>query len=107
VTLGLHERLVKQFRLRPDQADQVLATHSVETINRQSMIFRLKPFMEKSRTWAAIRLKYSVWKGKRKTMKSDHLPKNTTIPLLLPISDEVGRTEIFWQTANCEHFMEN
>ncbi len=34
-TSGLHERLVKQFRLRPDQADQVLATHSVETINRQ------------------------------------------------------------------------
>lgn len=31
----LHERLIKQFRLRPDQADQVLATHSVETINRQ------------------------------------------------------------------------
>ncbi len=34
-TSSLHERLVKQFRLRPDQADQVLATHSVETINRQ------------------------------------------------------------------------
>jgi plasmid replication initiation protein len=34
-TSGLHERLVKQFRLRPDQADVVLATHSVETINRQ------------------------------------------------------------------------
>lgn len=34
-TSGLHERLVKQFRLRPDQADAVLATHSVETINRQ------------------------------------------------------------------------
>ncbi len=32
---GLHERLVKQFRLRPDQADAVLASHSVETINRQ------------------------------------------------------------------------
>jgi plasmid replication initiation protein len=34
-TSSLHERLVKQFRLRPDQADQVLATYSVETINRQ------------------------------------------------------------------------
>ncbi|SFF35618.1 replication initiation protein [Spirosoma endophyticum] len=32
---NLHERLVKQFRLRPDQADQVLATQTVETINRQ------------------------------------------------------------------------
>jgi plasmid replication initiation protein len=32
---GLHERLVKQFRLRPDQADTVLATQSPETINRQ------------------------------------------------------------------------
>lgn len=32
---GLHERLVKQFRLRPDQAEAVLASHSAETINRQ------------------------------------------------------------------------
>lgn len=32
---GLHERLVKQFRLRPDQADTVLANHSTEVINRQ------------------------------------------------------------------------
>jgi plasmid replication initiation protein len=32
---SLHERLVKQFRLRIDQADQVLTLHSVETINRQ------------------------------------------------------------------------
>lgn len=32
---SLHERLVKQFRLRVDQADQVLAQHSIETINRQ------------------------------------------------------------------------
>lgn len=32
---SLHERLVKHFRLRVDQADQVLALHSVETINRQ------------------------------------------------------------------------
>lgn len=32
---GLHERLIKQFRLRVDQADTVLATHSTETINRQ------------------------------------------------------------------------
>lgn len=32
---NLHERLVKQFRLRPDQADTVLASHSPETINRQ------------------------------------------------------------------------
>ena len=34
-TSSLHERLVKQFRLRPDQADTVLASHSTETINRQ------------------------------------------------------------------------
>lgn len=32
---SLHERLVKQFRLRPDQADAVLAAHSVDTVNRQ------------------------------------------------------------------------
>ncbi|RZK28754.1 MAG: RepB family plasmid replication initiator protein, partial [Hymenobacter sp.] len=32
---GLHERLVKQFRLRVDQADTVIAAHSAETINRQ------------------------------------------------------------------------
>jgi plasmid replication initiation protein len=31
----LHGRLVKQFRLRPDQADKVLETHSTEIINRQ------------------------------------------------------------------------
>jgi plasmid replication initiation protein len=34
-TSNLHERLVKQFRLRPDQADVVLATHSVEVVTRQ------------------------------------------------------------------------
>lgn len=34
-TSSLHERLVKQFRLRPDQADAVLDTQSVEVINRQ------------------------------------------------------------------------
>jgi plasmid replication initiation protein len=33
--VNLHERLVKQFRLRVDQADQIMALHSVETINRQ------------------------------------------------------------------------
>lgn len=32
---SLHERLVKQFRLRPDQADTVLATHASEVITRQ------------------------------------------------------------------------
>lgn len=32
---SLHERLVKLFRLRVDQAEQVLALHSVENINRQ------------------------------------------------------------------------
>lgn len=32
---SLHERLIKQFRLRPDQADQVLSTHSIEVVNRQ------------------------------------------------------------------------
>lgn len=34
-TTSMHERLVKQFRLRVDQADRVLSSHSVETINRQ------------------------------------------------------------------------
>lgn len=34
-TLPLLERLVKQFRLRPDQATKVIETHSIETINRQ------------------------------------------------------------------------
>lgn len=34
-TSSLHERLIKQFRLRVDQADQVIALHSLETINRQ------------------------------------------------------------------------
>ncbi|MCK8496134.1 replication initiation protein [Spirosoma sp. RP8] len=34
-TSSLHERLVKQFRLRVDQANQILSTHSVEIINRQ------------------------------------------------------------------------
>lgn len=34
-TSPLYERLTKQFRLRADQANQVLASHSVETINRQ------------------------------------------------------------------------
>ena len=34
-TSSLHERLIKQFRLRPDQADVVLATHSVEVVTRQ------------------------------------------------------------------------
>lgn len=34
-TSSLHERLIKQFRLRTDQADQVVASHSTETINRQ------------------------------------------------------------------------
>lgn len=34
-TSSLHERLVKQFRLRPDQADIVLSTHSVEVVTRQ------------------------------------------------------------------------
>lgn len=34
-TSNMHERLVKQFRLRPDQAEQILANHSSETITRQ------------------------------------------------------------------------
>lgn len=34
-TSSLRERLLNQFRLRPDQADQVLAVHSAEVINRQ------------------------------------------------------------------------
>lgn len=34
-TIPLLERLIKQFRLRPDQASKVIETHSVEVINRQ------------------------------------------------------------------------
>lgn len=40
-------------------------------------------------------------------MKSNHLPRNTTIPLPLPLDSEVERAELFWQTVNCDHFMEN
>jgi plasmid replication initiation protein len=39
---NLHERLVKQFRLRPDQADTVLATHSSEVITRQLYDIQMK-----------------------------------------------------------------
>lgn len=39
---NLHERLVKQFRLRPDQADTVLATHSAEIITRQLYDVQIK-----------------------------------------------------------------
>ncbi|MCX6212870.1 replication initiation protein [Spirosoma sp.] len=42
LTSSLHERLVKQFRLRPDQADTVLATHSAETITRQLYDVQIK-----------------------------------------------------------------
>ena len=35
LTSSLHERLIKQFRLRVDQADQIIASHPVEIINRQ------------------------------------------------------------------------
>lgn len=38
-------------------------------------------------------------------MKSNHLPKNTT--LYLPPDYSADRAEIFWQTVNCDHFMEN
>ena len=38
----LHERLVKQFRLRPDQAVEVLASHSTETIHRQLYDIQIK-----------------------------------------------------------------
>lgn len=31
----IHERLVKIFKLRPDQASEVLATHTIEIINQQ------------------------------------------------------------------------
>ncbi|MFD1145301.1 replication initiation protein [Larkinella insperata] len=34
-TMPLLERLIKQFRLRPDQAAKVLEMHSIEVINRQ------------------------------------------------------------------------
>ena len=34
-TTPLLERLVKQFRLRPDQATKVIEMHSIEVINRQ------------------------------------------------------------------------
>lgn len=39
---SLHERLIKQFRLRPDQADAVLATHSAEIITRQLYDVQIK-----------------------------------------------------------------
>ena len=38
-------------------------------------------------------------------MKSNHLPKNTTIAL--PPGHPAERAEIYWQTVNCDHFMEN
>lgn len=38
----LHERLVKQFRLRPDQADTILATYSAEIITRQLYDVQIK-----------------------------------------------------------------
>ncbi len=38
----LRERLIKQFRLRPDQADTVLATHTLETIQRQLYDIQVK-----------------------------------------------------------------
>ena len=41
-TSSLHERLIKQFRLRPDQADAVLATHSVEIVTRQLYDVQIK-----------------------------------------------------------------
>lgn len=34
-------------------------------------------------------------------IKSNHLPKNTSIETPL------GRAELFWQTTNCVHFMQN
>lgn len=40
-------------------------------------------------------------------MKSNHIPKNTTIPLPIPFDTGPERAEIFWQTANCDHLMEN
>lgn len=39
---SLHERLVKQFRLRPDQADTVLSAHSAEIITRQLYDVQIK-----------------------------------------------------------------
>lgn len=39
---SLHERLIKQFRLRPDQADQVLASHSPEIVTRQLYDIQVK-----------------------------------------------------------------
>jgi plasmid replication initiation protein len=41
-TLPLFERLVKQFRLRPDQATKVLEIHSTEVINRQLYEIQVK-----------------------------------------------------------------
>lgn len=35
LTIPILERLVKQFRLRPDQAAKILSLHSIEVINRQ------------------------------------------------------------------------
>lgn len=39
---NLRERLIKLFRLRSDQADQVLSLHSAETINRQLYDIQVK-----------------------------------------------------------------
>lgn len=41
-TTSLFERLVTQFRLRPDQATQIIETHSIEVINRQLYDISLK-----------------------------------------------------------------
>jgi len=38
----LHDRLIKQFRLRPDQANSVLASYSIEVINRQLYDIQVK-----------------------------------------------------------------
>jgi len=42
LTASLLERLIKQFRLRPDQAEKVLEIHSIDMINRQLYDIQIK-----------------------------------------------------------------
>ena len=42
-----------------------------------------------------------IMNTKIKNHKSSHLPKNTTI------TTPLGKAELFWQTTNCNHFMQN
>jgi plasmid replication initiation protein len=63
---GLHERLIKQFRLRVDQADAVLATHSTETINRQLYDIQTKAADGKVKNVGSYTAKVFGLEGKEK-----------------------------------------